>query len=231
MIGSWMTGAEITLLSSTIAKGCLTFSVVACANLREPDVLNLKLTIGSPAALIETGLGIGQIAAGHQHLLLDDVGLAGRFSALGSNSESAGTRPRGGLIRRHGQIDHAEFHLGGLAEQFLQPGRILQARHLHQDTVEPLALDQRLDRAEFVDATLDDLDRLLDRLPDTFGDRACGTVSLFRPPPASATSRLRWPLEPSNPPSGCDSSRSLLSAVGKVRILGDREPRRRRRGR
>ena len=47
MIGSRITGAEITLLSSTIAKGCPTFSVVACANLREPEVLNLKLTIGS----------------------------------------------------------------------------------------------------------------------------------------------------------------------------------------
>ena len=48
VIGSWMTGAEITLLSSTIAKGCLTCSVVAWANLREPDVLNLNDTIGSP---------------------------------------------------------------------------------------------------------------------------------------------------------------------------------------
>ena len=48
--------------------------------------------------------------------------------------------------------------------------RILQARHLDQDAVGALALDQRLDRAELVDAALDDLDRLFDRLPDAFGD-------------------------------------------------------------
>ncbi len=50
-------------------------------------------------------------------------------------------------------------------------GRILQARHLHQNAVQPLALDQRLDGAEFVDAALDDLDRLFDRLPDAVGNR------------------------------------------------------------
>ena len=47
MIGSRITGAEITLLSRMIANGCPTFSDVACANLREPELLNLKLTIGS----------------------------------------------------------------------------------------------------------------------------------------------------------------------------------------
>ena len=52
-----------------------------------------------------------------------------------------------------------------------QAGRILQARHLHQNAVDALALDQRLDGAEFVDAALDDLDRLLDRLADAIGDR------------------------------------------------------------
>ncbi len=47
VIGSRITGAEITLPSSTMAKGCPTFSVVASANLREPELLNLKFTIGS----------------------------------------------------------------------------------------------------------------------------------------------------------------------------------------
>ena len=55
VIGSRITGAEITLLSSTIAKGCPTFSEVACANLREPDVLNWKLTIGSPVRWSKPG--------------------------------------------------------------------------------------------------------------------------------------------------------------------------------
>ncbi len=47
VIGSRITGAEITLLSSTMAKGWPTFSCVAAANLREPAVLKRKLTIGS----------------------------------------------------------------------------------------------------------------------------------------------------------------------------------------
>ena len=39
-----------------------------------------------------------------------------------------------------------KVELGGLAEQLLQPRRVPQARHLHQDAVGALALDRRLDR-------------------------------------------------------------------------------------
>ena len=46
-IGSRITGAEITLLSSTMANGLPTFAWVASANLRAPDELKRKLTIGS----------------------------------------------------------------------------------------------------------------------------------------------------------------------------------------
>ena len=46
-IGSRITGAEITSLSSTMANGRPTFSCVACANLRAPEELKRKLTIGS----------------------------------------------------------------------------------------------------------------------------------------------------------------------------------------
>ena len=46
-IGSRITGAEITSLSSTIAKGLPTFSCVTCANLRAPLVLKRNETIGS----------------------------------------------------------------------------------------------------------------------------------------------------------------------------------------
>ena len=58
-----------------------------------------------------------------------------------------------------------------LPTNFVQPGRVLQARDLHQDAILPLTLDQRLDSAEFVDAAFDDLDRLFDGLPDAIGDR------------------------------------------------------------
>ena len=55
MIGSRITGAEITSLSSTIANGCPTFSVVACANLRAPEVLKRNETIGSPVRWSKPG--------------------------------------------------------------------------------------------------------------------------------------------------------------------------------
>jgi hypothetical protein len=65
-------------------------------------------------------------------------------------------------------IDHAEVELGGLAEQLLEPGRVLQAWHLHQNAVGALPLNERLDGAELVDAAFDDLDRLFDRLANAF---------------------------------------------------------------
>ncbi len=46
-IGSRITGAEITSLSSTMAKGLPTFSCVTWANLRAPLVLKRNETIGS----------------------------------------------------------------------------------------------------------------------------------------------------------------------------------------
>ena len=64
--------------------------------------------------------------------------------------------------------------LAVLPSSCFEPGRILQARHLHQDAVGAFALDQRLDRAELVDAPLDDLDRLVDRLAHALDDRRLG---------------------------------------------------------
>ena len=46
-IGSRITGAEITWLSSTMANGLPTFCCVVSANLRAPEVLKRKETIGS----------------------------------------------------------------------------------------------------------------------------------------------------------------------------------------
>ena len=75
----------------------------------------------------------------------------------------------------------------------------------------------RLDRAELVDAPLDDLDRLLDRLADALDDRRLGR----RQPDQRRRRhrrrrRVRWPVAPSRPPSGCDSSRSLASASCRI---------------
>ncbi len=61
-----------------------------------------------------------------------------------------------------------------LPRHLLQPRRILQTRHLHQNAVDALALDARFDETELVDAALDDLDRLIDGLADPLGDRRLG---------------------------------------------------------
>jgi hypothetical protein len=55
-----------------------------------------------------------------------------------------------------------EAHLRGGAEQFTQPGRILQPGELDEETVGSDALDRRLGHADLVDALPDDLQALLD---------------------------------------------------------------------
>ena len=76
-IGSRITGAEITLLSSTMANGLPTFSWVASANLRAPDRIEAEVDDRLAGALVEARLGVGQIGAGNQHALLDQIFLAG----------------------------------------------------------------------------------------------------------------------------------------------------------
>ena len=124
-------------------------------------------------ALVEARLRVGEIAARHQHALLDQIGrlrLARAVQKIVLRRHAALHR----LFRRSVRIDHAEIELGGLAEQLLEPGRILQAGHLDQNAVGTFALDQRLDGAEFIDAPLDDLDRLVDRLAHALHDRRVG---------------------------------------------------------
>ena len=119
-------------------------------------------------ALVEARLGVDQIGAGDQNALLDEIFLP--TLAV----EDFRVRRRMGrhrLLRGHRLIDHAKIELRGLAENFLQPRRVLQARHLDENAVGALALDGRLDQPEFIDAALDDLDRLIDRLADALGER------------------------------------------------------------
>ena len=74
--------------------------------------------------------------------------------------EPAGGRPLIASCDRHRLVDHLEGQLGGLAKNVLEALRILQARHLDQDAVGALPLDDRLGGAELVDASADDFDRL-----------------------------------------------------------------------
>ena len=119
-------------------------------------------------ALVEAGLGVDEIGAGHENAFFDEI-----FLSAFAVEDFRVLRHVGGrcLLRRFRRVDHAEVELRGLAENLLQPRRILQARHLHENAAGALALDGRLDQAKLVDAALDDLDRLIDGLADAFDDR------------------------------------------------------------
>ena len=119
-------------------------------------------------ALVEAGLGVGEIGAGDQYALLDQIFLP---ALAVENFRVRRRMGRDRLLRGHRLIDHAKIKLRGLAENFLQPRRVLQAGHLDENAVSALALNGRLDQPEFIDAALDDLDRLIDRLADALGQR------------------------------------------------------------
>ncbi len=139
-------------------------------------MLNRKLTIGSADALIEARLGVGKVLARHHDPFLDQVGLLVRRAVENFRFRRRAALQR--LVDRNGLVDHPEGKLRGLAEDILEPLRVLQAGHLDEDAVDALALDQRLDGADLVDAPLDDLDRLLDRLPHALDDAGIGELEL-----------------------------------------------------
>ena len=221
MIGSRMTGAEITSLSSTMAK-------------RLPDILGRRLRELARAgrveaeaddrlagALVEARLRVGQVAAGNQHLLLDDVGrlaAPASSSALRNPAAPCPARPDradtvGSTMRKSilAVLPSSSFSRVGSC----RPGTCTRMRSSPWRWISGSTVPSSLTRRStiWIDCSTDW------RMRSVIA--AGGTVSRISPPPASLTSRLRWPLEPSRPPSGCDSSRSLVSAVWQIGFLGD----------
>src|SRR5207237_8545190 len=92
VIGSRITGAEITSLSSTMAKGCPTFSNVAWANLREPALLKRKLTIGSPERWSKPGWASVKSPPETSTCFLMTYGFFGEVELI-SYSDLGGTLP------------------------------------------------------------------------------------------------------------------------------------------
>ena len=74
-IGSRITGAEITSLSSTMANGLPTFSCVTWAKLRAPRGVEAEGDDRLAGALVEAGLRVGQVLARDEDALLDHVRL------------------------------------------------------------------------------------------------------------------------------------------------------------
>ena len=121
-------------------------------------------------ALIETGLGIGQVLALYHDAL---------FDGLGAGPAILVERQLLDLGRVRARIaDQAELELGGRAEKVLEMLRILQAGHLDQDTVVALALDRRLLGARGVDTAAKHLDRLVDGAVHLVGDPGFGELHL-----------------------------------------------------
>ena len=185
-------------------------------------MLKRKLTIGSPRALVEAGLRIGQIAAGNQHLLLDDIRRPVAGSVLGSTSESGGTRPAVRLVRRHrrdrpcgNRAWRSCRAVPSSAVGSCKPGTCTRMRSVPWRWISGSTVPSSLTRRStiWIDCSTDW------RMRSVIA--AGGTVSRISPPPASVTSRLRWPLAPSRPPSGCDRSRSLVERVLQIGVLAD----------
>ena len=125
-------------------------------------------------ALIETGLGIGELLAGHNHALFQQIRLA-VFGFGPVDDLRIGRRALlQGLLRRHRGIDQSERKLCSGTDDLDQLFGVAQSRYLHENTIGALALDRGLDQPHCIDAPLDDLDGLIDHLPGPFDERGLG---------------------------------------------------------
>ena len=160
VIGDWMRGAEITLLSSTMASGRPTILRRRLAEALGAADVEAEVDDRLVGAAVEGGLGVDEIAALDDDAALDRHALA----ALRPATAACRRRPRPAAPSRR----NSSFAVS--PRMLLEALRVLQARHLDEDAVGALALDVRLGRAERVDAAADDLDGLVDGAADALVD-------------------------------------------------------------
>ena len=127
-IGSRMTGAEITLSSSTMAKGRPTFSWVTLPKRLAPAASKRKVDHRLAGAAVEARLGVDQILPAHQGLALEHIGNGRRVVGIDELVAGRHLLGGGGLGRVDGGIDQLEFELAGLADQRLQALDVLRCR-------------------------------------------------------------------------------------------------------
>ena len=125
-------------------------------------------------ALIEAGLGVDQVLAAHQNLLLDHIRLRRVVLRVKQLVVDGHLLAFHHLLHIGASVDHPEFELAGLADQPLQALHVADARNLHEHAVAALALDARLGRAEGVDAAADGLDRRLNGRVHALGEPGIG---------------------------------------------------------
>ena len=127
-----MTGALITLSSSTMAKRWLTLARVISAKRRAPIELKVKFTTHSPVSgLVPARASVRSPPSTSTRLrtAIFSFGL----SCIGRNSSPGGGGPPAVGVGR--LVHQLEGHVRGLAEQLLDPVRIADAGKLHDDAV------------------------------------------------------------------------------------------------
>ncbi len=122
--------------------------------------------------------GVGDLLAGDDRAALDGDPRA--LAAFGEGQDLGADRGAAGLQLLGGDAfgDQLELEPGGAADQRLQRLGVLQPGHLHQDAAGALADDGRLERAERVDAAVDDLAGDRHRLIDGVVDAGLGLAHL-----------------------------------------------------
>ena len=112
--------------------------------------------VGS-SVFIEPLRGVGDHVAGNDRAALDrDSGVRPAFG-IGQDL-AADRRPPGlELLRPDAAVDQLELEPRGAADQGRERCRVLEAGNLDEDAVRSLANDRRLERAERIDAAIDDV--------------------------------------------------------------------------
>ena len=158
-----MTGALITLLSSTMAKRLADILAVASPNRARADRIELeaddRLVVVEARPARRPGPRRRPSRASARHTRRPGAAAlvrAGRISSPG------GSRPRRASTAIDAQSTSWNVSLAVWPSSSLTRSGSVDAGQLDQDAVLALALDRRLLGAGLVDAAADDLDRLLD---------------------------------------------------------------------
>ena len=168
VIGERMTGAEMTLPSSTMAKGRPTFSVVTCPNFWPPRRLKRKVTSGSPVCWSK--LCCASTRSSPSTMTRFCTWIVPPPFCIGRVSTSFGGSP-GSATRRNSSL--AVWPMISLSLVVS-----CKPRHLDQHAVDALLLDHRLLGAHRVDAAVQHLDRLRHGVAHLVGDRGVGQREL-----------------------------------------------------
>ena len=141
------------------------FDVFAAGVAHDAPALGIdrQIDLGLLVLRIKAGLGVGQVFAGQDDLLLDDHRLAVALQkTLGAKRHWAAAAFGGSSFGA--VFDQAHFQRRGAAQNVLGLGCVLHAGQLHDDTVNALLLDHRLGHAQLVDPVVQRQHVLLERL-------------------------------------------------------------------